>query len=709
VLLVLSVLAPAVLFGFAAWRDRSQLLADAESRVSKAAEILDEHATAVFETQSMVIARVGDRISGMGWDEIGGSRDLHDFLVDLQRDLPQIESVFLTDPKGFIAASSRAFPMQNFDVRDREYFIGSLAGHRGILVSAPFRGQMNGTWAFAISQARFNPEGAFDGVIAVTVSPDYFEGIFAKLAVDERASSISLVRSDGVLLVRYPSVARMPPQVGADNPLMNAVATGRRDGVYVGTSSVDGITRLSAYRTLANLPVIALFGLDRSAILHPWYMALLQYGGLAAAMMTGLVGATLLVIRRTRAEEIAVACLREEMVNRERIEDQLRQAQKIEAVGQFTSGVAHDFNNLLSGVIGNLELLQGTASDDRQRRLLASAMRSAERGAKLTQQLLAFSRKQHLDRQAVDLGIVLERVRDMLANMTAGMIRIATSAARDLWPALTDPNQLELAILNLAINARDAMPGGGVLSIAATNCPAGTPGMPSDLTPSDYVMIAVADTGAGMSDDVKARAFEPFFTTKDVGKGSGLGLSQVHGFARQSNGTVQIDSVPGAGTTVRIYLPRAIGITSAAGAEHGATIAGGSVGAHILLVDDNDDVREVTAASLRALGHSVVEAGSGAAALARIDDGEDCDLLIADYAMPAMNGRALIEEAWRRRPGLPAFLITGYSDGVGLGEFARAVTTLKKPFKLRDLDEAVRQATASAEAGGEVISLRPRG
>ena len=698
VLLALSVLAPALLFGFAAWRDRVDVLQEAENRAARAADILHEHTLAVFETQQLVIARVGDRIRGMGWSDIAGSRDLHDFLVDLQRGLPQIESIFLTDPTGFIAASSRAFPMQPFDVRDREYFIGSLADRRGTLVSRPFRGRTKGTWAFTISQARLGPANDFDGVIAVTVSPDYFHAIFAKLSAGEDKSSIALVRTDGAILVRYPSGDQIPSSMTADRPLMKVIAAGHRDGADISMSSWDGTMRLGAYRTIEGFPVVAKFGLDESAALRRWYTALLEYGAFAAAMMAALVGVTLLAIRHTRAEKVAVARLRAEMASRERIEAQLRQAQKIEAVGQFTSGVAHDFNNLLTGIIGNLELLQEPASDDRRRRRLASAMRSAEQGARLTQQLLAFSRKQHLDRQAVDLGAVLERVRDMLRRMTGGMIDIETTIGRELWPALADPNQLDLAIVNLALNARDAMPSGGRLSIAAENCPMGMPGRPPDLAPGDYVVVAVADTGTGMSDDVKARAIEPFFTTKEVGKGSGLGLSQVYGFALQSSGTVHIDSEPGRGTTVRIYLPRTLGTSGADRDEHRVAAAGESTtGIRILLVDDNEDVREVTAASLQGFGHTVVEAASGAAALDLLESGDAFDLLIADYAMPAMNGRRLIEEAWRRRPDLRAFLITGYTEPAGLGEFSREVTILQKPFRLRDLEETVRKVTDTAD------------
>jgi PAS domain S-box-containing protein len=260
-----------------------------------------------------------------------------------------------------------------------------------------------------------------------------------------------------------------------------------------------------------------------------------------------------------RTQELQEANLRlvAEIEERKRAEAQLVQAQKMEAVGQLTGGIAHDFNNLLTAILGNIELAQVRAGDDNIRRLLGNATKAAERGARLTEQLLAFSRKQHLQPTSVDLNQLIAGMTDMLARSIGALIRVETALADPLWPALVDANQIELAILNLAVNARDAMPRGGSLLIETSNIGLGDPSLPSELAPADYALVSVTDTGSGMSEEIAAKAFEPFFTTKEVGKGSGLGLSQVYGVARQSGGTVRLVSRPGDGTTVRIYLPRA--------------------------------------------------------------------------------------------------------------------------------------------------------
>ncbi|HEX4194333.1 MAG TPA: ATP-binding protein [Stellaceae bacterium] len=262
-----------------------------------------------------------------------------------------------------------------------------------------------------------------------------------------------------------------------------------------------------------------------------------------------------LVEARTKSLAESNTRLTQEIVERERAEQALQQTQKLEAIGQLTSGVAHDFNNLLQAVLGNLEIARLRTDSDNVRRYLDTASLAAQRGAKLVAQLLAFARKQHLVPAAVDLNSIIASTRDLLARTIGALVEIKTESEPDLWPALVDPTQIELALVNLCLNGRDAMPGGGRLTLSTCNVLASE--RPHGAAPGDYVALAVADTGVGMSDDVLARAFDPFFTTKDIGKGSGLGLSMVHGLAVQSGGIVVIESRVGAGTTVRVYLPRA--------------------------------------------------------------------------------------------------------------------------------------------------------
>jgi signal transduction histidine kinase/ActR/RegA family two-component response regulator len=387
---------------------------------------------------------------------------------------------------------------------------------------------------------------------------------------------------------------------------------------------------------------------------------------------------------------------------RERVESTLRQMQRLEAVGQLTSGVAHDFNNLLTVILGNVGFVEkGLAAagvDSKLSQRLSYMRTAAERGARLTDQLLSFSRRQRLDPRALDLNETVAGMRDLLQSTMGGSIQIETRLARGVWAAFVDPTQLELAILNLAINARDAMQVGGALKVETANATLAAPLFPEDPPAGDYVSVCVTDTGCGMTEDIRTKVFEPFFTTKEVGKGSGLGLSQVLGFAKQSGGGVRIDSCPGQGTSVYIYLPRAE--TRSVKPPRAAARAGASEvsqGASILLVDDDNAVREVTRAILHDLGYRVLEAGSGGAALDLLDRDPSIDLMIVDFAMPGMNGAEVARLARGKRPTLPVLFVTGFADRSALADISefRFVT---KPFLDDDLASGVRAALAERDS-----------
>ena len=388
------------------------------------------------------------------------------------------------------------------------------------------------------------------------------------------------------------------------------------------------------------------------------------------------------------AEELAAAnrALTRQIEEREKVEDTLRQMQRLEAVGQLTSGVAHDFNNLLTVVLGNLTFLERELRGDAKKmRRLGQMRAAAERGAQLTGQLLAFSRRQRLEPKPVDLNETVQGLRDLLRTTMGGTIRIETALQEGLWPALVDATQIELIILNLAINARDAMSRGGRLTVRTANVRLEAAERPEQPGPGEYVALSVSDTGTGMTEEVQARAFEPFFTTKPVGRGSGLGLAQVYGFAKQSGGGVSIGSVLEQGTTVSVYLPRAQ-VASAATVMRRTDdeTAEAAVCRTVLVVDDDSAVREVTAQFLKELGYTVVEAGSGGAAIDLLDRGAEIDVLVVDYAMPGMTGAEVAREAQLRRPGLPVLFITGYADVTALQE-AGEERVLQKPFQVEGL------------------------
>jgi PAS domain S-box-containing protein len=375
-------------------------------------------------------------------------------------------------------------------------------------------------------------------------------------------------------------------------------------------------------------------------------------------------------------------------------EEALRQAQKIEAVGKLTGGIAHDFNNLLTAVLGNLELLERRIEDERGRRYLQTAVRAALRGEKLTQQLLAFSRKQHLVRRPTDLNELVAGMILLLERTLGGTARIETQLAEGLWQTLLDPNQMELVILNLAINARDAMPDGGTLRIATSNVALAGRNLPDGLADGDFVRLVVDDTGSGMPPDVVARAFEPFFTTKEVGKGTGLGLSQVYGVVTQFGGAVRLKSRVGAGTSVEILLPRgaASAVTEPLPVPPRPAVRRGA--ATVLLVDDDKDVRDYAASCLGDLGYAVVEAASGPEAVAVLSSTAELDAVVVDFAMPGMNGLEVTDRARALRPGIPILLTTGYADRSRFAEALGPEMVLGKPFRSPELAAAVARVLA---------------
>jgi PAS domain S-box-containing protein len=387
---------------------------------------------------------------------------------------------------------------------------------------------------------------------------------------------------------------------------------------------------------------------------------------------------------------IGFAKITRDMTERRAVDEQLRQSQKMEAVGQLTNGVAHDFNNLLATIVPNLELAQSHVKEECALKYLENAMRAAERGAQLTNQLLTFSRRNGFSTEPVDVNQIVSEACEMLPRTIGPTIEIETALDGAAWWVMSEPGQLELAILNLAINARDAMLAGGTLTIATKNITHGNRSRFPAVDPGDYVMISVADTGTGMTEEVRRRAFEPFFTTKEVHKGTGLGLSMVYGFAKHSGGTVTIDSEIGKGSTLRIYLPRAP--HRSPGAEDAGAQSRLDAGppSRILVVDDNSAVRTITAIMLRTLGHGAIEAAGGQEALDLLERDRHFDLLMVDLAMPNMHGDEFAARAQELIPGVPTLFVTGYAEPGQMRQRTQR-EILKKPFRRARLAEKLRQ------------------
>ncbi|WP_245435917.1 CHASE3 domain-containing protein [Methylobacterium sp. V23] len=403
-------------------------------------------------------------------------------------------------------------------------------------------------------------------------------------------------------------------------------------------------------------------------------------------------------LRAHAALQEANASLIEAAATRDMLEDRLRQSQKMEALGQLTGGLAHDFNNMLAIIIGNLSLLKRRLErgEHAVERYAEQALKGADRAATLTHRLLAFARKQPLAPEAIACNRLIAAMSDLLRRSLGESIRIETVAAPDLWTTQADANQLENAILNLAVNARDAMPKGGRLIIETDNVhldeayAAQNPGVPA----GQYVLVALTDSGSGMPPDVAAKAFDPFFTTKPVGQGTGLGLSQVYGFVRQSGGHVAIYSEPERGTTVRIYLPRHFGDAAEMERVTPTMLPEGSAREVILVVEDEDGVRDLAVEALRDLRYTVIHAEGAKDALQMLDTHPEIALLFTDVVMPEVNGRELAEAVHQRRPNLPVLFTTGYTRNaiVHNGLVDADVQLLAKPYTLEQLALKVRQA-----------------
>jgi len=404
------------------------------------------------------------------------------------------------------------------------------------------------------------------------------------------------------------------------------------------------------------------------------------------------------VAERTRDLASANDRLTAEIAERERAEARLIQAQKMEAIGQLTGGIAHDFNNLLSVVVGSLDLVLRRCDDEAVLRLARNALKAADRGANLTAQLLAFSRRQRLSPVAIDINEVIAGMREMMARTIGPQIQIETDLEPEMWRALADPTQLEVMLLNLAINSRDAMPGGGHIVIRTRNVAEVPPSLATELDPGEYVCISVHDDGPGMPPQVLAHAFEPFFTTKSFGKGTGLGLAQLYGFAKQSGGAAKIESQLGKGTDVAIYLPRTHEQPVHEGQVRYEGHAGGR--ARILLVDDDDDVRTITTDMITELGYKVTAVGSADEALTKVCE-EPFDLLITDVAMPGVNGVELARRVRAIDEKLPILFSSGYADVQTFGEELSDGTVLKKPFRMVDVANRIEATLDMAFSGKE--------
>ena len=545
-------------------------------------------------------------------------------------------------------------------------------------------------WLRSVSQPRFGPDHELIGFIGVAT--DVTSAKEAELAlqslVEERTAELSASEA------RFRAIF---------DTVMEVVVLLRPDGTVVEVNKTpaswrDDNPRLAIGRPLWEAPTVQNY---------PQHVEALKHGVARAASgnifreevvmeregaPTAVLDVSIQPVRTGDGEISYLLFEARDITELKAAQDQLRQSQKMEALGQLTGGIAHDFNNLLTVIVGGLDVIAKRVEDERLIRYANNALAAADRGARLTGQLLAFSRVQRLEVKPTYVAPLIEEMRPLLRNVLGPGIEKRFDLDPHLMPVMADPTQLEVAVLNLAINARDAMPDGGTLTFSSrrrriSNDP--------DLEPGHYIELTIADTGCGMEPEVAARAFEPFFTTKEIGKGTGLGLSMVYGMARQSGGTARLKSDPGVGTTVSLFFRRAgkhAEPQSDAG-EDGDTMAGNRGAAKVLVIDDDDDVRQFIAASLQEYGHDVIDAANGQEGIARFVEASP-DIVILDFVMPGMSGADVAAHILATKPDQPLLFVSGYSETDAIRKVAPDADILAKPFRAAVLDEAVREALA---------------
>ena len=701
VLVVAAILLPALLFGFSAWTGYRDTLRTAELRADRTARVLEEHVSKVFESHRLVIQQVRDRLRFVDWGKEEDRIDLHKLLQDLQDELDQVSTITIVDADGRMQASGRIYPAdRGVSFADRDWFQTLRSGVPGAAISRSYVGRQSGQPVFNIAVALRDKTGAFAGAIVVSVDRSYFETFYKEVEPDFD-HAVTLTRSDGEILARTPptTITHLP----TPSRLLSE-ASRAPFGHYIGASVIDGTNRIFAYRKVGTYPVYVRFSLATDAVLAQWRRSLLDYGIVSMVSALALAVASWLVVRQSFRERLArdrwqetAAALEAEIAERERVDAQLRQLQKMEAIGRLTGGIAHDFNNLLTAILGNLELAGRRIEDPRVARLVGNAVDGAQRAATLTGRLLAFSRQQPLQPRRVALNDLVDGVGELLRVTLGASIVLRVRPATEVWPVAIDVSQLENAILNLAVNARDAMPEGGTLTIETQNSQvsAGSAlAVGGEVEPGDYAVVSVGDTGQGMTAEIMAQVFEPFFTTKPVGKDTGLGLSQVYGFARQSGGHAVIRSEMGRGTTIRLFLPRLIQGEDVAPAEvsPSAPPAARARGETILVVEDEDIVRTFAASALREQGYRVLEAADGPSALILLSAHPEVALLFTDIVLRGpMNGWALAKAATRHRR-LPVLYTSGYSreSVVSDDRLHSGAELLPKPFTSETLVTQVR-------------------
>ena len=653
-----AVLVPLTAFVAASWWGYERAVGEAQAAAERTAILVRGQAQRTFEIADQIAQRANSASTGDDAAVRGREAEIHARLADMVAGLPAVVNLNVWDAHGRPIARSDRFPTDRIvSVEDRPYFQQQKQARVPVGVSEVVTGRQTGLELINATIRRDTPDGQFGGIVAVSLAPAFFREYYRSLAAENPTlARFALVRTDGAILANWPQPddGEGLRRVTLNDDVFARVKDGERGGHLEVTSRRDGERRFISFQRVGDFPLYVVVGVSRAAMLAGW----LRYVGLLAALLVpvtaGLTYVSLVALRKTRREQSITAALSDAVKRRAAAEKGMLESQKLETLAQLTGGVAHDFNNLLAIVSSSLHVHRHLHPELGEERHIQAMSRAVQSGTRLTRQLLSFSRKQALRPELISLQTWLPGAEGLLRSTLGSRIAMEVVVEADVCPISVDVAELELALINLALNAKHAMPGGGELRITARNEGASEDG-------TTMVVIAVADTGVGIPLDVLPRVFEPFFTTRSKEAGSGLGLSQVHGFCAQAGGRARIDSGPGQGTTVEMVLPAEAPLLHPPKTPvptHPERLAG-----RVLLVEDNDDVAQSTAAILQAAGLEVTHHWSADAALAALQGGATLpDIVLSDIEMPGkLSGMDLafrLRELW---PRLPVVLITGYA------------------------------------------------
>ena len=709
--LAAAVVLSAIIYVLAS-NDRERVLEDAYTDLEFIATALQEHAQQTLRALDLNLSQLTVQAMRIGIDTAQARESMHLVAINRQTISSITYAFYVLDDTGRVVVSSEDANPEPVDQSASEEFLlhqatvsEPLSLEATVWISRPRVarfGSFQGQWVIPVSRRVPDLEGGFAGVAVALMSVDRLLDFYDAMRPDDGA--VGILSADSHVIIRSPfEPALMAVDITDTARFVELVGT-NNGGRTVDMTPQQNEPRISAFRNTWNDQLIVYANMSESAALRDWYRRTAASTGIGALIMVLIIGVSLAMIVVTGRQRQTVAAQQralDELHARQALEEQLRHSHKMDALGQLTGGIAHDFNNLLTVILGNIDdILEFLHDKPGEIRSQAEVVRLAgERAAELTHRLLAFARRQPLDPRSTDVNELVAEVRKLLMRTVSENIQIDLQLDADTGRALVDPHELQNALLNISLNARDAMQDGGKLTIETSNVDVDPEyAERNQLTPGSYVVIAVSDTGHGIPADVLSRVFDPFYTTKAEGKGSGLGLAMVYGFARQSHGHVKIYSETGEGTTVRLYLPLAGNTDTPAhsGKPLNDEVPRGDE--QILLVEDDDLVRRFASSSLNALGYRVTECSNGAEALDLVRSGGHFDLLFTDVVLTGgISGKQVATEATALRPDLKVLYMSGYTENaiVHHGRLDSGVSLLSKPFRLQALATKVREVLDS--------------